>query len=198
MRARTSHRFLGIILVLPFLAWAITGLIFFIKPGYAAAYETLNPRTYPLTGNLPFGADPAWMEVRYLRTILGDHLLARTEAGWTQLNPTDHRARNKPTEDEIKLLLKDAFLANPARYGTVTSIVGDTARTDTGVEVVLDWNTLRLQQRGKDTDRIDLFYRIHYLQWTGVKSIDRPVGFVGISLVLILTMLGAWLAIKRS
>jgi hypothetical protein len=55
---------------------------------------------------------------------------------------------------------------------------------------------MSLQQRGKDTDRIDLLYKIHYLQWTGVKSVDRVVGFVGLMFVLTLTTLGAWLAFK--
>ena len=40
--------------------------------------------------------------------------------------------------------------------------------------------------------------RIHYLQWTGIKKLDRIVGFTGIVLVIALTTLGAWLAFKRS
>ena len=70
-------------------------------------------------------------------------------------------------------------------------------KTDTGVEVTLDWNRVSLQQRGRDTDRIDRLYKVHYLQWTGVKSIDRVLGFVGLSLVLGLTVLGVRLALGR-
>jgi hypothetical protein len=76
-------------------------------------------------------------------------------------------------------------------------VSGDTASTDTGVEVAVDWKRLSLQQRGTDTGRIDLLYKVHYLQWTGVTIIDRVVGIVGIVLVLVLTVLGAWLALKK-
>lgn len=198
MRARKLHRTIGVILLLPFLGWAITGLVFFVKPGYAAAYEVLSPRTYPLTGALPINPDPGWLEFRSLRTVLGDHLLVRTGSGWQHLNPVNKQPRPKPSENEIKLLLKDAFSVNPPRYGTISRVSGDSVWTDTGVEVNLDWNRMSLQQRGKDTDRIDLLYRIHYLQWTGVKTVDKIVGFTGLVLVMALTTIGAWLAFKRS
>lgn len=198
MKARTLHRTLGIILLLPFFGWAITGLVFFIKPGYGGAYEILNPRTYPLHGAPPVSPDSAWLESRYLRTALGDHLLVRTINGWHHLNPADKQPRSLPTESELKLLFQEAFSANPSRYGNISRVTGDTAWTDTGVEVNLDWNRMSLQQKGKDTDRIDLLYRIHYLQWTGIKKIDRIVGFTGIVLVMALTTLGAWLAFKKS
>jgi hypothetical protein len=198
MKARKVHRVIGVILLLPFFGWAITGLVFFIKPGYAAAYEILTPKTYPLTGALPVNADPTWLEFRYLRTILGDHLLARTKSGWQNFNPTDKQPRPMPGESELTLLVKDAFSANPARYGNISRVSGDTVWTDTGVEVNIDWNRMSLQQKGKDTDRIDLLYRIHYLQWTGFKSVDKIVGFAGLVLVMALTTLGAWLAFKRN
>jgi hypothetical protein len=129
---------------------------------------------------------------------LGEHLIVRTDAGWSHLNPVDGRPREKPSEDEIRTLLKDAFSANPGRYGSVSKVSGDTASTDTGVEVTVDWNRLSFQQRGRDTDRIDLLYKVHYLQWTGVTVVDRVVGIVGIVMVMALTVLGAWLAIRRS
>lgn len=56
---------------------------------------------------------------------------------------------------------------------------------------------MSLQQRGSDTRRIDLLYRIHYLQWTGIKILDKVLGFTGLALVLTLTALGAWLAFRR-
>jgi hypothetical protein len=198
MKARALHRVLGIILLLPFFGWALTGLVFFIKPGYEGAYEVLSPKTYPPSGAVTINADPAWLEFRYLKTILGEHLIVRTDAGWRHLNPSDGRPRGKPTEDEIRTLLKDAFSANPRRYGSVSKVSGDTASTDTGVEVTVDWDRLSLRQRGKDTDLIDLLYKVHYLQWTGVTIVDRAVGIIGLALVMALTVLGARLAIKRS
>ena len=197
MKARTLHRVIGIILLLPFFAWALTGLVFFIKPGYEGAYEALSPKTYPLERAVTVNPDPSWLEFRYIRTALGEHLLVRTERGWSHLNPADVQPRGKPSEDEIRVLLSDAFSANPVRYGHVSKVSGDTASTDTGVEVTVDWNRLSLQQRGRDTDRIDLLYKVHYLQWTGVTIIDRVVGIAGIVLLLALTVLGAWLAFKR-
>jgi len=197
MRLRKAHRIIGIVLLIPFFAWALTGLVFFIKPGYAGAYEMLAPKTYSLGDQTPVRANADWHELRYIRTVLGNHLLVRTTSGWTNLDPLTLRPRTAPTEDEVRTLLKDAFSSNPQRYGEIVSLNGYTATTNTGVDVTLDWNRMSLQQKGKDTDRIDLLYRIHYLQWTGQKSVDRVVGLIGIALVLILTTLGALLALKR-
>jgi|SRR5215204_4476515 len=197
MIARRLHRIIGIVLLLPLLAWALTGLIFFIKPGYVGAYEMLLPKTYPIETQLQITGEAGWQEFRYVRTILGDHLLVRTKSGWTQIDSANHQQRTQPTENEVRTLLKDAFSSNPGRYGEIASVKGNVATTNTGIEVTLDWNRLSLQQKGSDTDRIDLLYRIHYLQWTGVKSLDRVVGLVGIGLVLMLSGLGAWLAFRR-
>jgi len=157
----------------------------------------LSPKTYPVEVQLQITSEPGWQEFRYVRTILGDHLLVRTKSGWTQVDSANHQQRTQPSENEVRSLLKDAFSSNPARYGEITSVNGNVATTNTGVEVTLDWNRMSLQQKGRDTDRIDLLYRIHYLQWTGVKSVDRVVGLVGIGLVLVLSSLGAWLAFRR-
>jgi hypothetical protein len=197
VRVRTVHRVVGVILLLPFFAWAITGFVFFLKPGYAGAYEVLNPKTYPLTGANAIRPSPDWLEYRAFRTVLGDHLVARTAKGWAQLNPADMQRRSEPTQSEIATLLKDAFTANPQRYGDIVSISGHTVTTNTGVEITVDWDRLSFQQRGKDTDRIDLLYKIHYLQWTGIKSVDKALGVFGLTLVIVLTMLGAVLAIRR-
>ncbi len=197
MKVRSVHRIIGIILLLPFFGWGITGFIFFLKPGYAAAYESLVPKTYPLTDSVQVTADSGWKEFRYFRTIVGDHLIARTDSGWVHLDPATRKPRSKPSVAEIKLLLKDAFAVNPDRYGEVTSIAGETIATNTGVEITLDWNRVSLYQKGKDTDRIDWYYKIHYLQWTGIKSVDKILGVVGLVLVMVLAAMGAWLAFKR-
>ena len=197
MKARPVHRLIGIILLLPFLGWVLTGFVFFVKPGYAAAYEILTPKTYPLAGSNSIMVQPGWREVRYFRTILGNHLLVKTESGWIQLDSTTKQPRIPPNVTELRTLLADAFSTNPSRYGNITRIHGPVVTTDTGVEVTLDWNNMSLQQRGSDTRRIDLLYRIHYLQWTGIKILDKVLGFTGLALVLTLTALGAWLAFTR-
>ena len=197
MRTRTVHRLIGIILLIPFVGWAITGLVFFIKPGYTEAYELLTPKFYPINKQVLISENPNWLEVRYLRTILGDHLLVRTDSGWMNLNPEDKRPRPAATDDETRRLVQDAFSMNPKRYGQIVSVNGNSVTTDTGVVVTIDWDRMSLQQTGKDTKWIDSLYRIHYLQWTGVRSIDRVVGVTGIALVLLLTGLGASLAFRR-
>jgi hypothetical protein len=198
MRARPLHRAIGVVLLLPFFGWAITGMVFFIKPGYSGAYESLSPKTYAMDKALSVMPDPNWREFRYFRTVLGDHLIVRTDSGWLQLNPPDLRRRAIPAEAELRLLLKDAFSADPQRYGNISTIAGNTATTDTGVKVSIDWNSMSLQQRGPDTDRIDLLYKIHYLEWTGVKIVDRVLGLTGLILVMVLTTLGAWLAFRKT
>ncbi|MEP7273983.1 MAG: hypothetical protein ABI882_20955, partial [Acidobacteriota bacterium] len=155
-----------------------------------------SARTYPLSGASSIAARPDWLEFRYLRTILGDHLIVRTTAGWVHLNPLDLQPRNSPTPEEVERLVADAISVNPVRYGRILHVDGLTAHTDTGVEIKLDWKRLSLQQSGRDTQRIDLLYRIHYLQWTGIKSLDKMLGAVGLGLVLVLTALGTRMAIK--
>lgn len=197
MKSRPVHRIIGMALVLPMLGWAVTGFIFFVKPGYGGAYEALTVRTYPLEGAEAITAAPEWLEYRVFRTILGEHLLVRTATGWHQLNPMTRQPIAAPSDDQARRLVTDAFAANSQRYGRITGVDNGVIRTDTGVEVLLDWNRVSLQQKGRDTDRIDRLYKVHYLQWTGIKTVDRVLGFLGLSLVLVLTALGVRLALGR-
>jgi hypothetical protein len=136
--------------------------------------------------------------MRYVRTILGNHLLVRTSEGALHLDPRTRQQRNKPTDVEVRQLITDALLVNPTRYGEITTISADEITTSTGIQVSLDWTRLSLQQRGPDTDRIDWLYRIHYLQWTGFKSVDKVLGLVGLTFVFVLTTLGAVLFFRRT
>jgi hypothetical protein len=186
----------GLVMLLPLVGWAVTGAVFFVKPGYAGAYEQLAVRSYPLDGNMPVRIQ-AWREARLLKTILGTHLLVRTDSGWRNLDPATLRIVPVPSPDKLRLLFEDAFTANPDRYGHVATQIDASARTTTGVEVTIDWNRLALQQRGRDTDRIDALYRIHYLQWTGQKALDRVLGLLGLLLIVTLAYLGVRLAFVR-
>jgi hypothetical protein len=158
MNPRKLHKTIGLILLLPFFGWAVTGLIFYLKPGYAVAYDMLAPKTYPLDTAVAIPSMSGWHEARCVRTILGTHLLVRTDSGWQQVHPQTLEQRTMPPEEEMRKLVTDAFTANTQRYGHIARIAGDTVWTDTDVEVILDWNSLSFQQRGKDTDRIDLLY----------------------------------------
>lgn len=184
-------------MLLPFVGWTITGAIFFLKPGYAGAYEPLSVRTYPLDDDVRVPRGPGWHEVRVLRTVLGAHLLVRTDEGWRQVNVSDGSPRQAPLEEDLRRLLTEAVSSNPERYGKITTITPTRALTSTGVEIDIDWDRLLLRQRGADTARIDWLYRIHYLQWTGVEAVDRVAGGVGLALVALLTGLGARLAFGR-
>ena len=183
-------------MLLPFVGWAITGAIFFIKPGYGGAYEALAIKTYPIETTVTLPSNPAWLEARYLKTVLGEHLLVRTSSGWKHLDPKTLEERPAPTEPEVRALLTDAFTANPERYGHIASVDGTSVTTDTGVRVTLSWTRLALSQRGRDTDRIDGIYKIHYLQWTGNAAVDKVLGGVGLVLIVVLSALGVLLLLR--
>ena len=197
MKTRSLHRIIGLLMLLPFLGWAVTGAIFFLKPGYAGAYDLLQVKTYPLESNTPIHTNSSWLEVRLLKTILGGHLLVRTQEGWQHLEPQSLKPKAAPNEEEMRALLNDAFSINPARYGQIVTVEGNNIKTDTGVQAKLNWERMSLTQRGKDTDRIDFFYRIHYLQWTGIESLDKVLGGVGITFILVLSLLGAILFFRK-
>ena len=194
---RKLHRVIGLVMLLPLVGWAATGAVFFTKPGYGAAYDALAIKTYPLEGPITLRPDPAWREVRHLRTILGLHVLARTDRGWVHLDPNTLQPVARPRDEDVKRLIADAFTVNPTRYGRIVSLDGGTATTDTGAVITFDWNRLGLQQRGRDTDRIDRLYKIHYLQWTGEKTVDKFLGLAGLVLLVALGGLGARLAFRR-
>lgn len=198
IKARKLHRTIGLVMLLPFFGWAITGLVFFIKPGYEGAYELLQLKTYPLDGeNISLTPNPSWLEFRCFKTALGNHLLVRTAQDWQHLDPVTLAVKPRPAEDEIRKLMLDAFSANPGRYGQVVTVEGATVTTTTNVRVTLNWNRMSLQQTGKDTERIDLLYKIHYLQWTGVKWMDRPLALLGLLLLVGLSALGIMLLRKQ-
>jgi len=196
LRIRALHRALGLVLVLPLVLWAATGLLFHLKPGWSAAYAPLALPARPLEGTLtvPEGAD--WLEVRGLRTSLGAHWLVRTRAGWQHL---DERLQPFPEPDGPRLegLVDEALASDRGRYGTITGREGEAFLTSTGARIELDWPSLRLSQRGRDTDRIDALYRVHYLQWTGVEALDRPLALAGLVALVVLALLGLRLAFPR-
>lgn len=83
-------------MLLPVLGWAATGAIFFIKPGYGGAYEALPVKTYPIERPLAIAATEGWLELRYLRTVLGEHVLARSSQGWLHLDAGGVGSRPAP------------------------------------------------------------------------------------------------------
>ncbi len=193
-RTRKVHRLFGAILLLPLLGWASTALIFFLKPGYGPAFEIPALLNYPLGPSQPPRLAPGWLEARLLRTVLGVHLLVRDDQGWHH-----YHLDGSPwpySDDQARQLLDDSFAAQ-ARYGKVAELTEGEARTVTGVRLHLNWNQLSVYQEGTDTDAINWAYRIHYLQFSGIKSLDRVLGLVGLACLVALALTGARLLLKR-
>ena len=87
--------------------------------------------------------------------------------------------------------------ADPDRYGAIKTVIDNAVETDTGVRIQIHWQDLRLYQRGRDTDRIDWLYRVHYLQWTGHAATDRVLGMAGLILLTLLAITGLLLFFRR-
>ena len=178
----------GIVLLLPLLGWAITGVFFFIKPGYDEAYAALTVFAYPLQVT-PIEPESDWLETRQVTSILGTHVLARKANGWHHIQPDiDTAAAGR--------LFEDAITQNPQRYGSLLDWSLNEATTSTGIALEIDWPNLALSQRGEDTRLIESLYRIHYLQWTGQPMLDRVFAIVGLMLLSLLTLLGLRLALS--
>jgi hypothetical protein len=190
MNLRKIHKIVGVVLAIPLLGWALTGIVFLTKPGYEGAYQQLAVKTYPL--EQAFNLQPAgsWHEARLLRTVLGYHLLLVGNGRTAHLDPQNFEIRRLPSEADIKRLAYDAIGANSKRYGEIVAVAGIKVITSTGVEITLDWPNLSLAQAGRDTRLIDGLYKIHYLQWLGHPFPDALLGVAGIVLLLSLTGLG--------
>ena len=194
---RRIHRFLGWCLILPFFVWAFTGLVFFIKPGYQAAFSYLTVKTYPISNAVQLIPQPEWQEIKLLQTVLGPHLMVKQSDRWQQLNLTDFTVRPQPSADELQRLIKDAMSVDSKRYGEQLLKTEQGFVTDTGVQIQLDWASLSLSQQGKDTELINNLYKAHYLQWTGQKTLDQVLGVIGLVLLMLTTVVGVWLLIRR-
>jgi len=194
-RSRRVHRVLGLLFALPLFAWAATGLLFFLKPGYGGAYAPLELPLRELPGPRTVSPGADALEARWLVTPLGEHLLVRTSSGWRHLNAETGEEWPEPEPVALRPLVEAAIATDPARYG---HLLGHDAAgrwtTSTRVRITLDWQRLELRQRGLDTDAIDLAYRIHYLQWTGVEAIDRVLGVIGLAGLAALAVVGLRLA----
>ena len=185
-------------MLLPFIAWAITGVFFYFKPGYQEAYQPLLIKLYPIEKLISLPENTQWLETRQLKTIIGDHLLVKTTSGWQQLSPVSLAPIDKPNIDQIKLLINDAINENSDRYGVIKSIDKMLITTDTEVRITLNWQKMTLRQQGVDTDFINTIYDIHYLRWTGFKALDQVLGVVGLFLVLLLAGIGVLMTVKNS
>jgi hypothetical protein len=188
-------------MLLPFVAWAVTGVFFFVKPGYKEAYASLPIIAYPLIAKdqlkVTLPNTSQWLEFRQIRTVLGPHLLVRNRDGWQQLNPWSFETLPKPNAEQVRALVKDAIAIDPTRYGDIQSVNELSALTTHDIRISLNWEQLTLVQQGTDTDFINSMYDIHYLRWTGYQKIDQILGVVGLSFVIILAFLGVFMFFQQ-
>ena len=191
------HRWTGVALLTPLLAWCLTGLVFLIQPGYGAAYEALPVRSYPLSQVLTINPQEDWLEYKVLRTIIGTHLLVRSETGWNNLNAIT-LAPFEADAQQRRALINDAIALKGERYGQLLPSDDTPYHTSTGARISLQWNTLSLQQNGKDTRWIDRMYRVHYLQWTGIRLLDKVLGVFGLLLLIAISVTGVRLLLRAN
>ena len=196
MITRKQHRLLGGILLLPFIAWSLTGVFFLVRPAYEQAYSVLSPKTYS-ADQINISAQPEWQEMRLLKTVLGLHLLVKQEGGWQQLDPDSLEVRATPVEADLVSFVEDAISQDTLRYGELLPGESDPFRTSTGVTIAVNWDSLSLYQQGVDTRWIDRIYRIHYLQWTGIAFLDTILGVAGLLLLLLMTATGSAMLLRR-
>lgn len=188
------HRWLAIAVVAFLVVWTVTGLLFHLKPGWGRAYDMLSIER---PGN----------SVETFDTAIGRLVRTTSESG-TQLQDAKWPRMLSPLdESSAKALVLDAVSRSPyhAEYGgIVATVLTDHEarfRFGNGATVTIGRDDARISQRGPDTDRIDWLYRIHYLQWTGNKSIDRVLAVLGLLLVWAVMIPGVVLfvrAVRRS
>ncbi len=211
--ARALHRLAGAGLVLPLFLWMGTGLLFHVKPGWDEAYEPLSA---PPPGPPPWERvvfSPAAVKARGLLdagpVALAVHpagLVAwfgRREGRAAAVDGTSGDPIPTATEGVARAYALAAITASrhAASYGTIVSAQPDVHHstltgtegpaflflTSGGKRVLVDRVTGEVSQSGSLNDRIDLLYRIHYLQWAPWKPAN-------VALVLGVSLLGLLLA----
>lgn len=197
MNLRKIHSILGLMLVIPILGWVITGMIFIFKPGYGEAYQQLTPKFYAIEQyDFTIPADK-WREVRVVKSVLGKHLLVKEEHQWLHIDEVSFQPMPMPSVEEQILFLSDAISSNIERYGVIEEGKEGVYMTSTGVELSLNWNTLSIYQSGNDTRLINLFYKIHYLQWLGNKKANIALAVIALSSLILLICYGLVLYARR-
>lgn len=202
MLSRKCHRYIGLVMLIPMITWALTGLVFFIKPGYSGAYEMLTLKTYPLTQSLTIAPGKNWQEARLVKSIIGEHLLVKSSGKLLHLNAVTLTAMPAPKDAQLSQLFEDTIAHNIARYGSVKTIESNiennadtpvataTAITSNNITLSLNWQNLTFTQRGSDRALINLLYKVHYLQWTPWAFANQVLGILGLILLISLSVLG--------
>jgi uncharacterized iron-regulated membrane protein len=204
------HRYLALLLVVPLIVWSVTGLLFHLKPGWSRAYDMLDAEQPLETANVtPVATVVATFPegVQHLElfgTAIGPMYRITTKNGTALVDATTGTRRSPLTESDAKALVLDAVSHSreKAGYGELaaTEAKDDVVRFrfSGGVIVDIDRNDARISQHGSDTERIDWLYRIHYLKWSGKKTLDRVLALVGLALIWAVLIPGLVLAWRRA
>ncbi|NVB79558.1 MAG: hypothetical protein HOV81_14270 [Kofleriaceae bacterium] len=204
------HRWLAIVLVVPLVVWSVSGLLFHLKPGWSRAYDMLDAERPVLstTSVAPIATIAATFpakisKVELFDTAIGPLYRVTTESGTELVDAVGATRRSPLSADDAKALAVDAVTRSAERAGY--GIVIGTEVTERVVHVKFEHATVdvgrasaRLSQRGSDTDRIDWLYRIHYLQWTGNKAVDKVLVALGLALIWAVMLPGIVLFVRRA
>lgn len=111
-----------------------------------------------------------------------------------------HR-RSPLSLDDARALAADAVAHSAHRdaYGAIGTarIEGANVRVAfAGADVDVDRASGSIAQRGRDTDRIDWLYRLHYLSWTGNRTLDRGLAVAGLALIWLVMIPGLVLFVR--
>lgn len=192
------HRLIGLILLLPLLTWTFTGFVFYFKPGYGNAYHQLAIQSYPITHALSiepsvfkvYTNNEPWLDTRIVHSILGIHLLVRTNDSQYHFNYNTQKPWHADKNLEIRKLIQDACDTKSKRYGKIIQLDELTATTDTQVEITLDWSTLKLRQKGRDSRIINKIYDFHYLRLTPYAFLNKIIVLIALVGLIVLSGLG--------
>ncbi len=200
------HRWLAVGLAVPLIVWSITGLVFHLKPGWGRAYDLLSIERGEV--DLSAVVAPATLgtgkldRLELVPTVLGPLYRVTTSAGTELYDAATGKPRSPLTADDARALAADAVAHSPHRAGYGDVLGADTADDAITVRfehaaVTVGRRDAAISQRGGDTDRIDWLYRIHYLQWTGNRVVDRVLALVGLVLIWAAMIPGLVLFVRR-
>lgn len=195
-------------LALPLVIWSITGLLFHLKPGWSRAYDMLSAErpldampAVPLDALASAAGGPA-QRLEVFGSALGPLYRVTTASGTMLVDAQLHR-RSPLSLDDARTLAADAVAHSSHRdaYGAIgtATIAGDAVRVSfANAAVDVDRASGAISQRGHDTDRIDWLYRLHYLSWTGNRTLDKLLAVAGLALIWLVMIPGLVLFVRRS
>ncbi len=220
---RSAHRLSGLLLLVPLVLWIGTGLLFHVKPGWEEAYEALAA---PPPGPLPWERvvfSPAALMARGLLdqgpVVLAGHpsglvvYFGRRDGRPAAVDGTSGEPVPPASEEVARAFAHGAISASrharscgeivsaeAASHRSTLTGSDDPAflfRTSGGKRVVVDRVTAEVTQEGTLNERIDLLYRVHYLQWTPWKAVNVALVLAASLLALLLAASGLRLALAR-